>query len=129
MKSSQRAIKFFLREDIWKLVESIPDDARGRRDKALVEMLFSTGLRVSEALELKIDQFREGTAMQEVTIIGKGGWQRSVFISKRAMKALRHYVGNRMENSMTVFPVTARCIQIMLQRRSYAAGLPKLTPH
>lgn len=130
MITPKRQIKFLERSEVRKIIDKIPDDGRGRRDRALLETLFSTGLRISEALALKVQQLKENTGTQELTIIGKGGWQRVIYISPVAMKAIRNYLSKRPENSEKLFLIGVRGSQMMVIKRAKAAGIEKhCTPH
>ena len=72
----------------------------GMRDKALLELLFSTGLRVSELCSLDRDtDFSSG----EVSIRGKGGKIRVVFISETAKEAVKKYVTERVDIDEAMF--------------------------
>jgi len=67
-------------------------DLKSLRDKALLEVLFSTGLRVSELCSLPRDISAEST---ELSVRGKGGKIRVVFISEKARAALKKYLEKR----------------------------------
>lgn len=68
---------------------------RGQRDKSMLEMLYATGLRVSELVDLKFEQlnFRQGV----VQIVGKGGRERLVPIGEEALECLEIYLNNGRE--------------------------------
>lgn len=68
---------------------------RGQRDKAMLEMLYATGLRVSELVDLKFAQinFSQGV----VQIVGKGGRERLVPIGEEALSCLEMYMNNGRE--------------------------------
>lgn len=65
---------------------------RGQRDKAMLEMLYATGLRVSELVDLKFEQLnlRQGV----VHIVGKGGRERLVPVGEEALDCLETYLNN-----------------------------------
>jgi integrase/recombinase XerD len=65
---------------------------RGQRDKAMLEMLYATGLRVSELVDLKFEQLnlRQGV----VQIVGKGGRERLVPVGEEALSCLETYLNN-----------------------------------
>ena len=65
----------------------------GLRDRAILEVLFSTGLRVSEMVALNRDQINFQTG--EFGVIGKGGKARVVFLSKHAKDRLQRYFQKR----------------------------------
>ncbi len=78
-KTESRSLKFLEREQVDRLVTSADTTKEeGIRDRAIMELLFSTGLRVSELVKLNRDQinFERG----EFGIIGKGGRARVIFV-------------------------------------------------
>ena len=76
-------------------------DLRDFRDKAILELLFSTGLRVSE-LCLNRDTFSEAKS-GEISIRGKGGKIRVVFISESARQAVKNYLDKRTDTEEALF--------------------------
>ncbi|MBI2891042.1 MAG: tyrosine-type recombinase/integrase [Nitrospirae bacterium] len=78
---------------------------RGLRDRALLEVLFSTGLRVSELVAL--DRDRVNLTDGEFSVIGKGGRTRVVYLSDPARQWLAKYVAGRKDNEKPLF-VTSR---------------------
>ena len=117
------------------------------RDKAILELLFCTGLRVSELAGLK----REDVSLKrnEFTVRGKGSKKRVVFMSDSARAAMKKYLESRRDvnpylvvphdraqNAKTrkkntdAKPLTARTIQRIVERYARAAGITKsVTPH
>ena len=75
-------------------------DLRALRDKAILETLFSTGLRISElcALNRRFDINRG-----ELSVRGKGGKIRVVFLSERAKKAIKNYLDKRFDTEEALF--------------------------
>lgn len=73
----------------------------GRRDKAILELLFSTGLRVSELVSLDRDKINLDS--REFGIIGKGGKSRIVFISKQAADFVGRYLRGRTDKMKALF--------------------------
>lgn len=110
------------------------------RDKAILETLFSTGLRVSELVSLdreKID-YKRG----EISIKGKGGKRRVVFLSDQAQKAIKKYLKKRNDTDPCLFArikkgikpddlrLTPRSIQRTVKKWTKKAGITKnVTPH
>ncbi len=112
------------------------------RDKAILELLFSTGLRVSELSNLKIDSVN--LKRDEFTVRGKGEKNRLVFLSSTAKESLKDYLSKRRDTSPALFvshdraksgrqsfdPITPRSIQRMVERYALEAGITKhITPH
>ena len=71
--------------------------------RALCETLFATGMRISEALTLKREQIEEIEKKKELIIRGKGGDERKVFFSDRAIYWLKEYLKQRNDNSPVMF--------------------------
>lgn len=70
------------------LAQPDPQTARGARDKAILEMLYSSGLRVSELCNLNLYSIDESS----VRVFGKGGKERIVPVGEEAIKAVDHYL-------------------------------------
>ena len=101
-KVGDREIQFLGSRDLEKLLKA-PDSTTkiGKRDRAVLELLFSTGLRVSELVALNRDQINLKTC--EFSVKGKGGRVRVVFISNRAANALRIYLKTRTDAFKPLF--------------------------
>lgn len=117
----------------------------GLRDKAILEVLFSTGLRVSELVSLNRDQV--DTKRQEFGVIGKGRKPRVVFLSDRASSWLEKWLESRGDQWQPVFirfsgskpepweegeemRLTSRSVQRIVKKYQKKANLPvKITPH
>ncbi len=116
----------------------------GLRDKAIMEMLFSTGLRVSELSKLNTGQIN--FERREFGIVGKGGKERVVFLSDSAATWLSRYLENRHDSFKPLFirysgevdstaggekmRLTPRSIERVLEKYVKKARLPiKATPH
>jgi len=112
------------------------------RDKALLETLFSTGMRISEAVRLNRDDVREGH--NEIPVRGKGNKVRVVFLSDSARTAIARYVDQRHDTDPALFirhkkgavgpkddlRITPRSIQRLMKKYAAKAGLTKnITPH
>jgi len=115
-------------------------DLRSLRDKAILETLFSTGLRISELCSLNR---RFDINRGELTVRGKGGKLRVVFLSERSKKAIKNYLDKRFDTEEALFisltkskkpKVIARIIPRTIQRivdfYSRKAGITKkVHPH
>ncbi len=117
----------------------------GLRDKAMLEVLFSTGLRVSELVNLNRDQVN--TKSREFGVIGKGRRPRVVFLSHRAADWLDRWLASRDDHWSPVFirfsgkkelltsdgeemRLTTRSVQRLVEKYCRRAHLPiKISPH
>lgn len=144
-KTESRSLKFLDRDQLERLLAqpNISTDS-GLRDKTIMEMLFSTGLRVSELVKLNVDQIN--LERKEFGVIGKGGRARVVFLSDRAAIWLEKYISKRADNFRPLFiryrgnqeptenseklRLTTRSVQRLLEKYVRKARLPiKATPH
>ena len=125
-------MQFLERKDIDKIVKvfgtSKPLDLR---DAALFEVLFSTGMRISEALALPDAPFsgnkEKGTL--ELSIVGKGDYRRTVYFSPRTLKSVRAWLDVREDRGTKLFPMTVRMAQYVVKRRASDAGYEGVHPH
>ena len=94
-KSWQSLPKFLVPEEVEKLLES-PDlkTGEGIRDKAMLEVLYATGLRVSELVSLKVTDLNLDLGL--LTTLGKGSKERSVPIGKSAISWVKRYLAVRL---------------------------------
>lgn len=116
----------------------------GTRDRAIIELLFSSGLRVSELVGLDRDHIN--LARREFMVRGKGQKDRPIFISPEAADWIKKYVDKRQDNSKPLFirysgvkkadtsgnfaRLTARSVQRMVARYARLAGITKhVSPH
>ena len=101
-KTESRSLKFLERDHIDHMVTSIDTSKiEGIRDRAILELLFSTGLRVSELCKLNSQQVN--LERREFGVIGKGGRARVVFISDRAAEWVTHYLDAREDTYKPLF--------------------------
>lgn len=143
-KQTTRTVEFLEEDELQRLlaIPSPDDGVLGLRDRAILALLFSTGLRVSELANLKIEQVN--LARDEFTVRGKGDKPRVVFLSDAAKKSLKVYLDTRRDVSPYLFvshdrakggrassgPLTPRSIERMIQLHAKAAGITKkITPH
>lgn len=82
-------------------LESIRYAARTKREKALIEFLYSTGCRISEATSLNRSDVNFETC--EIDVLGKGRKWRKVYLTQRAKFALQDYLNSRTDNSPALF--------------------------
>jgi len=144
-KTESRSLKFLDRDQVDRLlVQPNVSSERGIRDKVIMEMLFSTGLRVSELCRLNRDQVN--LERGEFGVVGKGQRLRVVFLSDRAKIWLEKYLARRTDSFKPLFiryagnqePVvngekmrlTPRSVQRIIDKYVRKARLPvKATPH
>jgi len=101
-KGESRSLKFLTTEQMGRLLSQAQvSKPRGLRDKAILETLFSTGLRVSELVGLNRDQIDFNR--REFGVIGKGGHPRVVFLSKKAAEWLKKYLESRLDGWEPLF--------------------------
>src|SRR3989338_2276899 len=101
-KAESRSLKFLNLEQVNRLL-NMPEIStpQGMRDKAILELLFSTGLRVSELVKLNRDSIN--LDRREFGVIGKGGRSRVVFISDSAAKWTERYLADRSDDFQPLF--------------------------
>lgn len=139
-------------EDVRALLAACPADTPiGKRDRAILGLLFSSGLRIAELCALSRDQLREdhlgAEEVLELSVIGKGRHSRIIFINQEAQELIRLYLAERDDDDKALFihyrpgkrldpesveprRLTPRAIQQMVRRYAIKAGIPeKLTPH
>ncbi len=101
-KAESRSLKFLDREQVERLLNAPTiSDSPGLRDKAILETLFSTGLRVSELVALNRESI--DLRQREFGVIGKGRRPRVVFLSQRAAQWLGRYLVTRVDQWPPLF--------------------------
>lgn len=151
LTEKDKKIKFLKWQQIEKLFD-MPDITKkeGLRDRAIIEVLFSTGMRVSELTSLNINQFDIKNLLSgkfetlELNICGKGGSLRTVYFSNRCLKWISKYLKTR-QNDM--YPslfigyskntlndddrrLGIRSVERLVKKYTVMAGLPvNATPH
>lgn len=102
-----------------------------QRNKCIFETFFTTGLRCSELLSLKINDINWTNGTAKIT--GKGGREASVFLTNKLLKDLKEYLNNKTDDSEYVFsyngqPLAASTIRALCSRYSHKLGF-KVHPH
>lgn len=104
LKTEKRHASYGTTEDLERLIESPTQLEKnkmvGLRNRAMLEILFSTGMRISELLNFKTDQIDKSG---RIFIRGKGKKERFVYLTPRAQKQLKNYLETRTDNSPFVF--------------------------
>lgn len=101
-KQTPREVDFLEGDELSRLLKAPDGDSlRSLRDRSLLELLFSTGLRVSELCKLNRDSFNLDKG--EFSVRGKGEKIRVVFISETAKVALKSYLSKRKDIEPALF--------------------------
>jgi len=146
-QKSEETISFLTVQDIEAMLK-VPDITKpiGLRDRTIMELFFSSGMRISELTALNLDQFtmlkdNSTSRTYELSIVGKGKHIRTIFISPRAAELMRQYIKIRTDVDKPLFVnyrskdptnkrLSPRSIQMMIARTARLAGLSKkVTPH
>jgi len=141
---AEKTVKFLNLEQIEKLL--LAANAKtpiGLRDRAILEALFSTGLRIAELVGLNREQFAniKNKKDLELSITGKGGHPRTVYFSERALGWVKQYLETRKDKEKALFihyrapegaeaRLTPRSIERIVKKHAVMAGIPIFTtPH
>ena len=144
-KVSRKQVTFLHYDEVERLISEIDITSEaGLRDRAIIELLFSSGLRVSELINLNRDHVN--TKRREFMVRGKGQKDRPVFISEAAAGWVNHYLDVRDDMLAPLFisysknveanttgdyrRLTARSVQRMVAKYALLAGITKhVSPH
>jgi site-specific recombinase XerD len=144
-KVARKQVTFLHYDEVERLISGIDISSEaGLRDRAIVELLFSSGLRVSELINLNRDHIN--TKRREFMVRGKGQKDRPIFISEAAAGWVDHYLDVRDDMLSPLFigysknvepstsgdfrRLTARSIQRMVSKYALLAGITKhVSPH
>jgi len=140
----EQTVKFLNLEQIERLLLA-PDIKKliGLRDRAILETLFSTAMRVAELAALNREQFANIKDKKdfELGIIGKGGYPRTVYFSERALSWIKKYLESRHDKERALFihfrakkgvegRLITRSIERIVKKYAILAGVPIFTtPH
>lgn len=144
-KTHRKQVTFLHYDEVIRLLEQInTGEESGLRDRAILELLFSSGLRVSELVNLNRDHIN--TKRREFMVRGKGQKDRPVFISQSAADWVEQYLAMRQDTLIPLFisysknvtpdtsgdfrRLSARSIQRMISKYARLAGITKhVSPH
>lgn len=140
-KRDRRLPQFLTSEEMERLL-AVPDDATpgGQRNRAIIELLYASGLRVSELVSLDLDDMN--LEAREIRVMGKGMKERIVLMGEPAAKAIAKYLDEgrellrRGKASRAVFlnqkgdRLSQRAVQLIINHCAKAAGIKKqVHPH
>jgi site-specific recombinase XerD len=144
-RTKRKQVTFLSDEEMNRLLEQPnTNEVGGLRDRAILELLYSSGLRVSELVSLNRDHIN--LKRLEFMVRGKGQKDRPVFVSPHAAQWVERYIKARKDNSPALFAriggqkamdrsgdhlrLTARSVQRMVARYALLAGITKhVSPH
>jgi len=145
-KIHRKQVTFLHFEEIENMIAAIPDDLteQSLRDRAIIELLFSSGLRVSELTNLNRDHVN--TTRREFMVRGKGQKDRPVFVSESAAEQVKAYLAARRDTLSPLFlsysrnvcadttgdyrRLTPRSVQRLINKYAKLAGITKhVSPH
>lgn len=144
-RTKRKQVSFLNSEEVVRLIEAVDtDSSSGLRDRAILELLFSSGLRVSELCNLNRDHIN--LERGEFMVRGKGQKDRPVFVSPEATEWLATYLKSRNDHATPLFirysgyktgdekgesfRLSPRSVQRNIQQYAKLAGITKhVSPH
>mgnify|MGYP003749409319 CR=1 FL=1 len=146
-KTHRKQVTFLHFEEVERMIDALPssESEQGLRDRAILELLFSSGLRVSELVNLNRDHIN--TKRREFMVRGKGQKDRPVFVSKSAAEHVEAYLASRHDSLTPLFlnysrnntagdttgdfrRLSPRSIQRLINKYAKLAGITKhVSPH
>lgn len=135
-KSASNLPEVLTPEDVEQLLNFKPSSLIEIRDLAIVEMMYSSGLRVSETVNINVSDFEEGKSF--LRVLGKGSKTRLVPIGRFAISAINNWLSERdkiVSNTDALFlnskgtRLTVRSVQLRLKKMALKQGLPPIHPH
>lgn len=145
-RAARKQVSFLHYDEIEAMLEEIPEDTEsGKRDRAIIELLFSGGLRVSELCNLNRDNIN--LDKKEFMVRGKGRKDRPIFIDDSAAERIQDYLDTRTDSLPALFlnnsqnlqmpstngdyrRLTPRSVERIVNHYTRAAGITKhVTPH
>tara|TARA_Y100000748_G_scaffold109870_1_gene91953 strand:+ start:10 stop:906 length:897 start_codon:yes stop_codon:yes gene_type:complete len=123
-------------EDVEQLLNFKPTSLIEIRDMAIVEVMYSSGLRVSETVNINIADFEEG--MSFLRVLGKGSKTRLVPMGRFAVSAINNWIVERKKIATKTDALflnskgtrlTVRSVQLRLKKMALKQGLPPIHPH
>ena len=135
-KSSSNLPDVLSPEDVEQLLNFKPSNMIEIRDMAIVELMYSSGLRVSETVNINLNDFEENKSF--LRVLGKGSKTRLVPMGRYAVNAINEWLIERekiLNNTDALFlnskgtRLTVRSVQLRLKKMAVKQGLPPIHPH
>lgn len=146
-KTHRKQVTFLQPEELFRILEKVDTTTEaGLRDRAIIELLFSSGLRISELVGLNRDHIN--TTRREFMVRGKGQKDRPVFIGEKTADHIQKYLSTRSDSLPALFisyrdttplhldtsgdfrRISPRSIQRLIKKYALAAGITKhVSPH
>ena len=140
-KIPKRLPKALTLDQVMRLVNSFSDDSAGLRDAAIIELLYGSGCRISELLDLNLKSLQSESDQQFLKVVGKGNKERFIPLGSYAKKALDAYLTRARPNFVKGKNVSAlfvnqrggklsrQSVWSMLNRQSKLLKIKDLSPH
>jgi integrase/recombinase XerD len=140
-KIPKRLPKALTLDQVMHLVNSFSDDSAGLRDAAIVELLYGSGCRISELLDLNLKSLQSESNQQFLKVVGKGNKERFIPLGSYARKALDAYLTRARPNFVKGKNVSAlfvnqrggklsrQSVWSMLKRQGKLIKLSEVSPH
>ncbi len=117
------------------MIEKMRDNCKTKRDLAIIDLLYSTGIRVGELVRLNISDidFEEG----ECVVYGKGDKERRVYFDAKAKLHLQNYIKSRTDDNPALFVtldvpydrLKISGVEIRMRELGRSLSIPKIHPH
>lgn len=116
-------------------IENLKDNCSCLRDKVIIELLASTGMRVGELVNLNVTSV--DFENKECIVLGKGGKQRKVYFDSKTKIHLQHYIDSRIDKNEALFVsmfkpfnrLQISGVEIMLRKLGAKTSINKVHPH
>lgn len=116
-------------------IENLKDNCSSLRDKVIIELLASTGMRVGELVNLNVTSV--DFENKECIVLGKGGKQRKVYFDSKTKIHLQHYIDSRIDKNEALFVsmfkpfnrLQISGVEIMLRKLGAKTSINKVHPH
>lgn len=117
------------------IIENLKDNCTNIRDRVIIELLASTGMRVGELVNLDISSI--DFENKECVVLGKGGKQRKVYFDSKTKLHLKKYLNSRMDENTALFVSLSKPynrlqisgVEIMLRKLGKKLNIAKVHPH